>query len=318
MIVRRVNRNDYDNTDQLLDRDIKGLNSNHRNPNVIVYLGKYQVNKLFFICYDNFDVRLKDAIHNKDLDADIKSILFGATKGLKFIHENRDIRPENIVVCRENGENVGKSLNFSLSKPLIEGQSQVSNSGGFESAADAYTSSELFNKGKCTAKTDIFSMGCAYYYAFTGNVLYFKYKTNVRGNILNPKFKKNFEPLQKSEKVKPYEVKLLKQLIESMTKFKAEDRPTAENVLNHPFYWDEDEIMDFFIAVKGYICSGTKSKYKSSLNANFKTFNTKELNKTVRTALFDPKYPKSNYDFSQVVEILRAIRNLVRILDNKK
>ena len=112
---------------------------------------------------------------------------------------------------------------------------------------------------------DVFSLGCTFYYLYSrGNhpfgemySLFFKAYTSYRHeretNILNNKYK--IEHVDDAE---------LEHLIKCMIKPNPEDRYTIEDVIKHPYFWEDSRKIGFIQEVSDFVEStGTKIRVKS-------------------------------------------------------
>ena len=84
-----------------------------------------------------------------------------------FIH--RDIKPENII-CKGTAAPSVFLCDFGIS---IEKSNLLSNSGGRSIAGTiGYIAPEMINRQDYDEKCDVFSIGCLFYFLFTGRKLF--------------------------------------------------------------------------------------------------------------------------------------------------
>lgn len=107
---------------------------------------------------------------------DIKRVIRGIFEGLAYLHErgvvHRDIKPQNILTHKENGQHITKIADFGLAK-RVENQEMVSAAllGTME-----YMAPEQFNtmrygiSGRLSTNVDIWAIGVILYETFTGEL----------------------------------------------------------------------------------------------------------------------------------------------------
>lgn len=104
-----------------------------------------------------------------------------AAKGLAFAHEqgviHRDIKPANLLVHREG---VVKILDMGLARPFspntpVDDSSTVTEltqKGAVMGTADYMAPEQAMNSKNADARSDIYSLGCTLFYAFTGRTMF--------------------------------------------------------------------------------------------------------------------------------------------------
>lgn len=115
------------------------------------------------------------------------------------------------------------------------------------------------NPVRVTKEIDIFSLGCCIFFALTGDHLFKADKADgdMQLNSGNPKYRPNYLLLQgMSQK---WRIPLAENLIRKMTNINPLQRPDAQQVLDHPFFWSYQQITDFFDAVHDYLQSNKTS-----------------------------------------------------------
>lgn len=104
-----------------------------------------------------------------------RALLTGCAEGLSAAHKagiiHRDLKPSNILVVSENGHESIKILDFGIAK-IVEAQTQKLTRTGAVMGTPAYMSPEQATAVPLDARSDIYSLGCVFYHALTGNQPY--------------------------------------------------------------------------------------------------------------------------------------------------
>ena len=257
--------------------------SNYRppHPNVIQYVMKVDENEATYIilelCKGNLRDLMRDAMSRRDMDTisqlTTRDCLHQITQGLHHLHtcnvEHRDIKPANILWDTDKS---GK-FRFIISDFDLGHFTGVQSSHKTKYGSMGWSAPELWTRGKRTSAVDIFSLGCAFFYVLTKGGHPFKFITseNTGGEeelqeIIIEEWQNNIEnDLFSLEGLvghcDRFEAELAKDLIGSMIQHCASKRPTAHDVLQHPFFWDTKQQKDFFHQVGNYVENKKDSKY---------------------------------------------------------
>lgn len=176
---------------------------------------------------------------------------------------HRDVKPENILVNKENGADGFPQLHlcdFAFShlpdKPQ-SGASTVRMStyiGTIDSANNrCWVAPEVLNllrynptsPGSYTKKADIFSLGCVIYFVrLKGKVLFRTADETLRSE--SPDIHREFLERDGLHKLDP----LAFHLIQTMTKFNEKERPTADECARHPAVWPRGKVSEFLAKIK--------------------------------------------------------------------
>jgi len=101
---------------------------------------------------------------------DKKSIIEGVLRGINHLHQHevlhRDLKPGNILISKRGGQYIPKIADFGLSKLVLEGGSNFSNS--FGGGTLAYSAPEQLLGEKLRYNTDLWSIGILIYELFLG------------------------------------------------------------------------------------------------------------------------------------------------------
>jgi len=94
-----------------------------------------------------------------------------AAHSINLLH--RDIKSTNImVIWQPSGRFHAKILDYGLSKFSPKPSIQTSDQDGTILGSILFMSPEQFERGELDARTDLYSMGCVYYYSLTGSYPY--------------------------------------------------------------------------------------------------------------------------------------------------
>ncbi|KAL7012168.1 hypothetical protein ACKWTF_014664 [Chironomus riparius] len=279
LIIKKIKKSEYSKYQERIDREVKATIESLKLKNVLNIEKIVESNngEYCYIAYEHFTGTLATSIKTS---LPIKLILFTATEGLMHLHDkcfiHRNICPGNIVICEEDQQLVGKITDSSFSKCLSDDK-QASISHDF--SENSYSAPELIKlydsnrefTGKVGDRVDVFSMGIVYFNALTEFNLFERDGKSVEKNILNDDFQPIYKTLNKSKFLKNYEVPLAEQLIKSMVQYDPNLRPTIKQVLNHPFFWSDDQ-KEYFLFVASQFIQGIP-KIKQKFNFKHPGFN---------------------------------------------
>lgn len=210
------------------------------------------------------------------IQQNMKKSLQQVAAGLLHLHKlriiHRDIKPQNILVAHPSptqppGTTRLVISDFGLGKNLPENMSTLIDPTG-NVGTSGWKAPELINNpsdkgdsvhsrghsensspsgstpGVSSVKraADIFALGCLFFWVLTDGVHPYEDESGWHGlrdkNIKQDK--KDMQPLAKwSDAYEPL------QLITSMLSARPEDRPTAQQVLNHPYFWTPEQRLQF-------------------------------------------------------------------------
>ncbi|GAP92074.1 putative protein kinase and ribonuclease protein [Rosellinia necatrix] len=266
------------------------LESDHHQ-NVIRYYAMSKNDSFLYIALELCQASLSDIIDRPHQfpelaragEMDLPRVLLQVANGLSFLHDlrivHRDLKPQNILVTMgRDGRPRLLVSDFGLCKKLEGGQSSfgattahAAGTSGWrapellldDDARDTSTASmssihsdsssqlvsaDVMPNRRATRAIDIFSLGLVFFYVLTKGLHPFdcgdRYMREV--NIRKGQF--SLKPLEVLGDV-AYEAKAL---IETMLRADPRSRPTAKDVMSHPFFWSAKEQLAFLCDVSDH------------------------------------------------------------------
>ena len=166
------------------------------------------------------------------------NIMRQITNGLAFLHSHniihRDLKPMNILYQDVNSEYVFKLTDFGLGRQLNELQTSYTT---ITSGTKGWRAPELINgSNKLTNKADIFALGCIYYYIASHSKHPFGSVIEREVNIT-----KNKVVMDLNDYLNENLALEAQYLINNMINRAYKDRPSCNDILQHPLYWTENK-----------------------------------------------------------------------------
>ncbi|KAG9641224.1 kinase-like protein, partial [Aureobasidium melanogenum] len=279
---------------------------------------------------------------------DVRGALYQLAKGLYHLHDlriiHRDIKPQNILIAfpKPNKPNELRLVisDFGLCKTLPENVSTLidptSNAG-----TCGWKAPELISQPKDTASNnghsnishpgtsesssggtmggvkraaDIFSLGCLFFWVLTGGDHPYDDKEGwMQMRELNIK-KNNLQNMHKldlgSDSEEP------RQLITAMLAHNPEDRPSAQQVLCHPFFWSPKKRLNFLCDVSDHFEHEPRDPpsphlcyLESYSDMVISTSKDKDWQRKLDRMFLDTLGKQRKYNGAKMLDLLRALRN---------
>ena len=166
---------------------------------------------------------------------------------------------------------------------------------------------------KASKAIDIFSLGCVFYYVMTQGHHPFDVGGTSLGRDLNIK-----ENRLSTEFLRLYGYDYdADDLILQMLKHDSADRPDANRVLHHPYFWDEDKKLDFLCTLSDayehekVICAGSESEEMEELQklAPDVVGPSGDFLRALPRNFLTEMGKQRKYTGSRMLDLLRVIRN---------
>ncbi|KAI0850456.1 hypothetical protein F5Y00DRAFT_260752 [Daldinia vernicosa] len=325
------------------------LESDHH-PNVIRYFAMSKNDSFLYIALELCQASLSDIIEKpamfQDLaragEMDLPRVLLQIAHGLGFLHDlrivHRDLKPQNILVTMgRDGKPRLLVSDFGLCKKLEGGQSSfgattahAAGTSGWrapellldddarESSAMSMTSThsdssqlisaDVMPNRRATRSIDIFSLGLVFFYVLTKGLHPFdcgdRYMREV--NIRKGQF--SLKPLDVLGDV-AHEAKAL---IETMLRADPRARPSAKDVMSHPFFWSAKERLAFLCDVSDHFELEPRdppSRALAELEACAPQVCRGDFLKTLPKEFVESLGRQRKYTGSRLLDLLRALRN---------
>ncbi|KAH9897357.1 hypothetical protein F4778DRAFT_782944 [Xylariomycetidae sp. FL2044] len=265
------------------------LESDHH-PNVIRYYAMSKNDSFLYIALELCQASLSDIIDKPQMfpalaragEMDLPRVLLQIAHGLGFLHDlrivHRDLKPQNILVTMgRDGKPRLLVSDFGLCKKLEGGQSSfgattahAAGTSGWRapellldddaregasmgmvsthSDSSQLVSAELMPNRRATRAIDIFSLGIVFFYVLTKGLHPFDCGDRYMREVNIRKGQHNLKPLDVLGDV-AHEAKTL---VGTMLQADPRARPSAKDVMSHPFFWSAKERLAFLCDVSDH------------------------------------------------------------------
>ncbi|KAI1181541.1 hypothetical protein F5B17DRAFT_273946 [Nemania serpens] len=326
------------------------LESDHH-PNVIRYYAMSKNDSFLYIALELCQASLSDVVDRPHQfpelaragELDLPRVLLQVANGLSFLHDlrivHRDLKPQNILVTMDrDGRPRLLVSDFGLCKKLEGGQSSfgattahaagtsgwrapellldddareassMSMSSTHSDSSSQLVSSDVMPNRRATRAIDIFSLGLVFFYVLTKGLHPFdcgdRYMREV--NIRKGEF--SLKPLDVLGDV-AYEAKAL---IETMLRADPRARPTAKDVMSHPFFWSAKEQLAFLCDVSDHFELEPRdpmSPALAELEACAPQVCRGDFLKVLPKEFVESLGKQRKYTGTKMLDLLRALRN---------
>ena len=284
-----------------------------RHDNTVRYLYKAEDTDYCYIAMDLCDATLKDLVESDSKPDKWKTlnnttVVKQMTLGLDYVHTDRivhrDLKPTNVLLSLpHHGTVTIKLSDFGHCRRLPTDESSFSRSE--DRGTRGWRAPELNDENAMTTRmVDLFSLGCLFNYVLTGVRHPFGGKKKRPDNIA-----------QKVVKLGdlPSDDKIASTLILRMININPRERPTTKEVLANPIMWSKEKIMDFFESASDHIMGlGSAHQTSTLMEQRGKPMLTHpNWSSSLHVPVVKALTCKRSYDHKSIVDLLRAVRNMV-------
>ncbi|CAL8068705.1 unnamed protein product [Orchesella dallaii] len=240
---------------ELVQNEIKLLKKLDGLDNFLRVFGAEFSKNCIFIAYEFCEFSLNQCVHMKDLKLPKLVILHQITAGLAHLHSQKivhnNLTPDNILLTNLSSNVVRvKIIGFGFSKELPVTEFRCVNKKARLRSSDVWTAPEVLNNfrtetvdyvllfSSMVLESDIFSLGCVYYYLLTNGTHPFGDLIRGPANILDGRSFVN--PTEIKEGFPDYHW-----LIQLMIAGNISLRPNASSLLATPLFWSNQKVSNF-------------------------------------------------------------------------
>uniref|UniRef100_A0A2I3RV19 non-specific serine/threonine protein kinase n=1 Tax=Pan troglodytes TaxID=9598 RepID=A0A2I3RV19_PANTR len=242
----------------LVRREVQLLQESDRHPNVLRYFCTERGPQFHYIALELCRASLQEYVENPDLDRgglEPEVVLQQLMSGLAHLHSlhivHRDLKPGNILITGPDSQGLGRVVlsDFGLCKKLPAGRCSFSLHSGIP-GTEGWMAPELLQllpPDSPTSAVDIFSAGCVFYYVLSGGSHPFGDSLYRQANILTG------APCLAHLEEEVHDKVVARDLVGAMLSPLPQPRPSAPQVLAHPFFWSRAKQLQFFQDVSDWL-----------------------------------------------------------------
>ncbi|XP_009007573.1 serine/threonine-protein kinase/endoribonuclease IRE2 isoform X4 [Callithrix jacchus] len=242
----------------LVRREVQLLQESDRHPNVLRYFCTEQGPQFHYIALELCRASLQEYVENPDLDRgglEPEVVLQQLMSGVAHLHSlhivHRDLKPGNILITGPDSQGLGRVVlsDFGLCKKLSAGRCSFSLHSGIP-GTEGWMAPELLQRlprDSPTSAVDIFSAGCVFYYVLSGGSHPFGESLYRQANILTG------VPCLAHLEEEVHDKVVARDLVGAMLSPPPQARPSAAQVLAHPFFWSKAKQLQFFQDVSDWL-----------------------------------------------------------------
>ncbi|XP_070617011.1 serine/threonine-protein kinase/endoribonuclease IRE2 isoform X2 [Erythrolamprus reginae] len=300
---------------RLVDREVRLLRESDAHPNVVRYFCTETDGQFHYIALELCSATLQQYVESSIFPGkgvDPLSLLTQTMSGLAHLHSlsiaHRDLKPCNILISAPDGQGRLRAVisDFGLCKKLQRGHQSFSLGSGIP-GTEGWIAPEILREDtqeSPTCRVDIFSAGCVFYYVLSQGQHPFGHSYHRQANILAGTYQ--LPRLQQDT----HSHLVGRDLIEAMISSDPHLRPSASQVLCHPFFWGPKKQLQFFQDVSdrlekepadGPLVSTLEAGSLAVVRGNWQVHLSAPLQADLRRF--------RRYQGSSVRDLLRAMRN---------
>jgi serine/threonine-protein kinase/endoribonuclease IRE1 len=336
----------------IASQETKLLRESDDHPNVIRYFAQQQAAGFLYIALELCPASLADVIDKPQNhrvlaqagEKDLPDVLYQITKGLSHLHKlrivHRDLKPQNILVSLDK-EGRPRLLvsDFGLCKKLEGEQSSfrattahaAGTSGwrapellldddakdGHQTIPDASTegnsgsivlNADLLPNRRATRAIDIFSLGLVFFYVLTQGRHPFDCGSRFMREVNIRKGEFDLKPL---EVLGDYAYEAT-DLIGQMLRANPKERPSAQDIMAHPFFWSAKRRLEFLCNVSDYFEKEKRdppTEALQELERHAPSICGSDFLKPLGKDFVESLGKQRKYTGTRLLDLLRALRN---------
>ncbi|XP_042293658.1 LOW QUALITY PROTEIN: serine/threonine-protein kinase/endoribonuclease IRE2 [Sceloporus undulatus] len=300
----------------LVDREVQLLRESDEHPNVVRYFCTEADQQFRYIAIELCSATLQQYVETPDFTRrqhlDPVTALYQTMSGLAHLHSlrivHRDLKPCNILISAPNSRGQIRAVisDFGLCKKLQGERRSFSLRSGIP-GTEGWIAPEVLREDPTenpTCAVDIFSAGCVFYYVVSSGQHPFGESFRRQANILAGTYKLEWLQQETNDNI------VGRELIEAMISGDPHLRPSAAQVLMHPFFWNHEKQLQFFQDVsdriekepaEGPIISALEAGSHAVVRGNWRAHISIPLQTDLRRF--------RTYKGSSMRDLLRAMRN---------
>nr|KAF6440452.1 endoplasmic reticulum to nucleus signaling 2 [Rousettus aegyptiacus] len=299
----------------LVRREVELLQESDRHPNVLRYFCTERGPQFHYIALELCQASLREYVENPEPDRwglEPVTALRQLTSGLAHLHAlhivHRDLKPANVLVSGPDSQGRGRVVlsDFGLCKKLPAGRCSFSLCSGVP-GTEGWMAPELLQPQppeSPTSAVDIFSAGCVFYYVLSGGGHPFGESLYRQANILAG------APRLAHLEEEAHDQVVARSLVEAMLSRLPQARPSAPEVLAHPFFWSRAKQLQFFQDVSDWLeKESEQAPLVMGLEAGGSMVVRGDWYKHISVPLQTDLRRFRTYQGTSVRDLLRAVRN---------
>ncbi|KAK8929555.1 hypothetical protein H634G_03942 [Metarhizium anisopliae BRIP 53293] len=335
----------------IASQETRLLRESDDHPNVIRYYSQQTQGSFLFIALERCAASLAEIVERPHAfhelanagKVDLPGVLYQITNGISHLHNlrivHRDLKPQNILVnMGKNGKPRLLVSDFGLCKKLESEQSSFGATTGRAAGTSGWRAPELLldddgrdlnlmeasthsgsgsvlvqdgtmpHHRRATRAIDIFSLGLVFFYVLTNGSHPFDCGDRYMREV---NIRKNNYSLQLLDVLGDFAFEA-KDLIMSMLNANPKQRPTATEIMCHPFFWSPKKRLSFLCDVSDHFEKEPRdppSVALEELERHAPEITRGDFLRSLPREFVDSLGKQRKYTGSRLLDLLRALRN---------
>ncbi|XP_067562480.1 serine/threonine-protein kinase/endoribonuclease IRE2 isoform X2 [Pseudorca crassidens] len=299
----------------LVRREVQMLQESDRHPNVLRYFCTERGPQFHYIALELCRASLREYVEHPETDRwglEPGMALQQLMAGLAHLHSlhivHRDLKPGNVLITGPDSQGRGRVVlsDFGLCKKLPAGRCSFSLHSGVP-GTEGWMAPELLQllpPDSPTSAVDIFSAGCVFYYVLSSGSHPFGESLYRQANILAG------SPCLAHLEEEAHDKVVAWNLVEAMLSPLPQARPSAHQVLAHPFFWSRAKQLQFFQDASDWLeKEPEQGPLVTTLEAGGAEVVRSDWHKHISVPLHTDLKRFRSYKGTSVRDLLRAVRN---------